>query len=179
MAAGGSFGGHTLSGSTVAPPMAAAAAAPTDANPPEIHFPYPVFCTAFHPLADVVAVGLVSGRIELYVGERVVHPRCPVPVLGIARLPTPPCRFTYSVESCDRVMTASHHKESCRALSFTPDGTSAWSSAPHARWAQGGNRVPLMCRSPQSCSARPRTSRFGLWTRRAWWLGRCWPRTSA
>lgn len=50
--------------------MSAPAAPAPDQNPPEILFPCPVFSTAFHPLADVLAVGLVSGKIELWVALR-------------------------------------------------------------------------------------------------------------
>jgi hypothetical protein len=46
--------------------FAMSAPAPSsDQNPPEIQFHCAVFDTAFHPLADIMAVGLVSGKIEL------------------------------------------------------------------------------------------------------------------
>jgi hypothetical protein len=43
------------------------AAPSSEQNPPEIQFHCAVFDTGFHPLADIMAVGLVSGKIELYV----------------------------------------------------------------------------------------------------------------
>lgn len=47
--------------------MASAAAelAEEGDSPPDLKFPVPVFDVAFHPMQDVVAVGLISGKIEL------------------------------------------------------------------------------------------------------------------
>ena len=49
--------------------MAAVSGPSLDENPPEIQFSCAVFDTAFHPLADVIAIGLVSGKIELCVPQ--------------------------------------------------------------------------------------------------------------
>ena len=65
--------------------------AQSDQNPPEIQFHCAVFETAFHPLADVIAVGLVSGKIELCVlclwFRALAYPNLPAHQLSESRRP--------------------------------------------------------------------------------------------
>jgi hypothetical protein len=71
--------------SAPAPAAAAAAAAPSyidaDDSPPDLKFSCQVFDIAFHPAQDVLAAGLVSGKLELCVAS--VGASAPVcPCLG-------------------------------------------------------------------------------------------------
>ena len=73
-----------------------------DLSPPDILLDAQPLGISFHPQHDVVAVGLISGSVELH---------------------------SYASASTSRVMSLSYHTDSCRAIAFSARGDSLYSAS--------------------------------------------------
>ena len=73
-----------------------------DLSPPDILLDAQPLGISFHPQHDVVAVGLISGSVELH---------------------------SYATASTNRVMSLSNHTDSCRAVAFSARGDSLYSAS--------------------------------------------------
>ena len=73
-----------------------------DLSPPDISLDAQPLGISFHPQHDVVAVGLISGSVELH---------------------------SYATASTNRVMSLSNHTDSCRAVAFSARGDSLYSAS--------------------------------------------------
>ena len=80
----------------------AMAADDEDIAPPDIALDAQPLGFSFHPKHDVVAIGLITGAVELH---------------------------TYSRDHTSRAMTLSHHTDSCRAVAFSESGDMLYSAS--------------------------------------------------
>jgi hypothetical protein len=125
----------------------------TEEAPGDIVFSCPAMDVAFHPLANVVAVALVTGTIEVYdilcfvdscvtalPGEPIgcYAPCCPCLSTCWTVLAPSLDRFTYNSDLCTKALSIAAHTDSCRALEFAPTADCAYTPlASSMTWHDG------------------------------------------
>lgn len=103
------------------------AAALDDHSPDEIFCNSEVFDIDFHPAADIVALGTISGVVQVCVLVWSVGGATRATRLtGHLYDCWLPRRYKYSEEANTQVLELKHHLDAVRGVLFAPDGQSAW-----------------------------------------------------